>query len=346
MLPAKERKPASGAPDAANQEAWDRDFEASPPPPLPIGETGQPAIDALATPVSDALAQHAPPSNALPDAVHRGPEVALETLPVRPAVVTREAQPRVSLEREGAQASPVPSAECPVRPLSMAETWAAAQAAPKVPLRLIVAGVVGLVAFASAMWLWHIGNVVTAPPLVPPSLDSVLAQASGHPQRDVWLKDVLAARSETPQSWDPGGALATIQAPQEQRLERRTTAIRSRPRSRTSPAQNSEPARPASQTDDFYGAIFGSAQRYRIASAKPSSPGPLTMPSGAKASNAEGIVLRARLQDEVSSDPAGAPVIAVLARRADAGAVRLAPGTELHGRVVGSPLCQKSCRVS
>ncbi|HET6343393.1 MAG TPA: hypothetical protein VFH51_00620 [Myxococcota bacterium] len=50
----------------------------------------------------------------------------------------------------------------------------------------------------------------------------------------------------------------------------------------------------------------------------------------------EGIVLRARLQDEVSSDPTGAPVIAVLARRADAGDVRLAPGTELHGRVVGS----------
>ena len=48
MLPANERQPASGAPDAGKQEAWDRDFEASPPPPLPIGETGQPALDDLA----------------------------------------------------------------------------------------------------------------------------------------------------------------------------------------------------------------------------------------------------------------------------------------------------------
>lgn len=93
--------------------------------------------------------------------------------------------------------------------------------------------------------------------------------------------------------------------------------------------------RNAAKQDFDFTSLFGSQTRFARA-AKHASGVKRKEAVFPRVRDVRGLILEARLVDEVASDPAGAPIIALLTQEATLGQTRLPRGTELHGTVQGT----------
>lgn len=311
-----------GGDDDANAEAWDANFPTDEETPEEPGEreTTSAAPPPAPTPVvtpSPSWSERVPLETPAPSAIpHATPAAATTPEPSRPAPAGDE------------------------RPMTLAEVFLAGQEKPKFPTRIVSAAAVFAGIFGAAALVGHAISNLALPDVKLPSLESLLAKPEVS-KRDEWLKDALEGKLEE-QQWDllpmvgkhaPAGPAAKV-----------PSAMAGRGRAKVHHAAKSAPAVTApppvaaddDDTDPVFAEIFGSAGRYEEGSKHPSARPGAAAPGGHGGTDVRGTVLGARLQDEVSSDTMGAPVIAVLSKQAKVGKHVWPAGTEIHGEVAGN----------
>ena len=224
-----------------------------------------------------------------------------------------------------------PPTASPLRPNHCASLWAAANAPPKDHARLIMAIAV-LVALCIASYpvvrfFHHL-----RPPrfTLPTHVDEPLSAPS---KQAAWVTDAMAAQHEA-MPWDP---LASRRPAPENNPPKRPRRQNQRPRHtpdlkhEAPPAALAEPPQPSR-----YAELWGPAERYTAASSMPSSRAAATIPSTDRAGGVQGMLLYARLKDQVASNPAQASVIATLSHKATLNDDLLAAGSEIHGTVTSA----------
>lgn len=279
-------------------------------------------------PVSHTHAQSpadAPPAQAQQaDAEPRVPQKRAR--PKKRAVKRKLEQPRTPC---GDKEDVVAQEPAPQTRLSLAEAFNRPSQVLAMPIRLYWAIATGFGVFVATVGIYVWVAALRMPTLSQSTLHDVANIDPIVQQRDSWLRDVLAARDE-PSAWDHLLASDTdTPRPVQQRAKVKAAKK----------AVMREPATAPSApelVDPVFAAYFGHADRYRAASRYPSAREGRVQPHAqAKQGRGRGVVFGARLQDDVSSDTAGAPVIASLLRAVDIDGVHLPAGSEVHGSLAG-----------
>jgi hypothetical protein len=217
-------------------------------------------------------------------------------------------------------------------PSSYAEMWASAYEAPKSTVRLwfalAAATLVLLAVYPTLQIIEALGGAIslTVPPLKGPPAARATASSKA------WLEDVLNAQ-KVPSAWTPPLTLDEAQTPPSRPEGKR----KRRPPSASASGSGAPLPENLDDADPFYGHLFGAKERYAASSLYSSSGDRVAQGKGHSAgrSNVHGMTLMARLQDRVAGAPAGAPVIAILAKKSHIGDHSLPAGSQIHGTVVG-----------
>jgi hypothetical protein len=203
--------------------------------------------------------------------------------------------------------------------LSFAAMWESTYRPPASRSRLMWAATaacsVALLLLAASQALGTAGNLGI-------SMRELQAGGPAHsslPMREQWLQEVLSAQKRPP-AWDPLRRLQPVGG----------SALR-HPRKAGGRASTA-----TSPVDPTYALLYGSSSRFAAASLHPSMAPQKGKSGPGQARSSIGTTSRARLRDQVASQPSGAPVIALLGQRLRLGDQSFAANSEIHGIVVGS----------